>query len=328
MRRHFLVLLLALPGCTRPSPSAPTVEAAPRFDATGALVAPADYRSWPYLTTGFAMAYGPAALASSAGGVQVLDNVFVDPDSYDAFRASGHWPEGTMFALEIRTAEETGSIVQHGDFQTDLVGFEATVKDSARFPTGWGYFAFPTDGAAPQGSVHETPGAGVCHTCHVANGAVDSTFTQFYPTMFAIARAKATVRADFVGLPASGSDLGVAIAHGGWDAAAHLLDDVATAWPNATVIREGGLNAIAYRLLGTGQVRDAIAAFAYVAARYPSSANAWDSLSEAYEQTGDSARARDAVVHGLDALAADTTMSEDRRAALRASLEARAARLQ
>jgi hypothetical protein len=119
---------------------------APRFDPDGALAPPVDYRSWVFLTSGFSMSYGPAAQAAAEGGVDLFDNVFVTPVAYRGFAATGVWPEGTMFVLEIRTAEVTGSIVTHGRYQTDLVAIEAAVKDTARFPDGWGYFP---PGASP-----------------------------------------------------------------------------------------------------------------------------------------------------------------------------------
>ena len=55
-----------------------------------------------------------------------------------------------MFVLEVRTAEETGSIVTRGRFQTELVAVEAAVKDSRRWPGGWAYFDFHIDGRGPR----------------------------------------------------------------------------------------------------------------------------------------------------------------------------------
>jgi len=32
-----------------------------------------------------------------------------------------------------------------------------------------------------------------CYSCHQANGAVDTTFVQFYPTLLSVARTKKTL---------------------------------------------------------------------------------------------------------------------------------------
>jgi len=40
------------------------------------------------------------------------------------------------------------------------------------------------------------PATADCYACHKEHGAVDTTFTQFYPTAKAIAVAKGTFRAD------------------------------------------------------------------------------------------------------------------------------------
>jgi hypothetical protein len=64
----------------------------------------------------------------------------------------------------------------------DLMGVEAHVRDEARFKGGWGFFRF--DGTAP---AKQIPYEAQCYACHLAHGAVDMTFTQFYPTAKPIA---------------------------------------------------------------------------------------------------------------------------------------------
>jgi hypothetical protein len=302
-------------------------EPGPRFDAAGALEAPTDYRSWVFLTSGFAMSYGPAAQAALAGGVDVLDNVYVTPAAYRTFRATGTWPEATMFVLEIRTAEETGSIVTRGRYQTELVGIEAAVKDTARFGgSGWAYFDFASDAHGPTAPATPLPATASCQACHEKHGAVEQTFTQFYPTLFPVARAKGTVRPDFVGIPPTPTELAAHIAADGWDAGRRRLDDIAARWPAATVLREPSLNRAAYRL-HEQKLPAAIGLFEDITRRFPASANTWDSLSEAYEASAMTAEARAATERGLAALTADTAMPAPRRAAIEASLRQRQQRL-
>jgi hypothetical protein len=325
---------LALGSCTASPAAAPAASTAaptddepgPRFDAAGALQPPTDYRSWVFLTSGFAMSYGPVAQAALAGGVDVLDNVYVTPAAYRAFRTSGRWPEATMFVLEIRTAEETGSIVTRGRYQTELVGIEAAVKDTARFGGGgWAYFDFAIDGEGPIAPATALPATASCQACHAKNAAVEQTFTQFYPTLLPVAEARGTVRPDFVGIPPSAGELVARLARDGWGTG-QALADIAARWPGATVLRESSLNRVAYRLHDQKHPA-AIAVFEDVARRFPASANAWDSLSEAYEGAAMIDAARGAVTRGLAALAADRAMPAPRRTALEASLRQRQQRL-
>jgi hypothetical protein len=310
---RLLPVLIATYGCGVAPVSHPeVVVATAQFDASGHLQPPVDYRHWAYLTSGLGMTYGPLAATS---GPPNFDSVFVDPGSYDQFVATGTWREGTVFALEVRTSEHTGSIVKHGDFQTDLVGIEVEVKDAKRFANGWGFFAFDAALATPATVL---PTTAACYACHRTNAAVENTFTQFYPTLFAVAKAKHTVRADFVGIPPSGDDLYAAVlAHADTHA---LLDHTSATWPEAGLLREATLNAVAYRLLAGHHGAEAIALFREITQRFPSSANAWDSLGEALEAAHDLAAARDATARGLAVVTND-------QAALAASLHARASRL-
>src|SRR3546814_19288352 len=96
--------------------------------------------------------------------------------------------------MEIRGAGSKASINKRGKFQTtEVMGFEAHVKDAARFEGGWAFFGLNAD----------NPGAEITHTaacygCHVQHGAVDNTFVQFYPTLLPLATAKGTLSAGYV----------------------------------------------------------------------------------------------------------------------------------
>jgi len=136
------------------------------------------------------MTYGPAAQP----GIPSFDNVFVSREAYKSFLETGRWPDKTMFILEIRAALSKGSINQGGNFQGKVVAIEAAVKDEARFPDKWGYFQF--ERAANTAKV--LPKSASCYACHNTNGAVENTFTQFYPTALEVAMAKGTVRQSYL----------------------------------------------------------------------------------------------------------------------------------
>ncbi len=159
----------------------------PHYTAAGGLVLPVDYREWVFLSSGLDMSYTeqPAMPGASA-----FDNVFVDPAAWAAFQRSGHWPDKTVFVMENRAANSKGSINKRGHYQTtELLGLEFHVRDESRFNGGWAFFA--SDGAAPATLV---PAVAPCYECHLAHGAVDTTFTQFYPTAKILALKAHTYR--------------------------------------------------------------------------------------------------------------------------------------
>jgi hypothetical protein len=169
---------------------------APAYAADGRLVRPLDYRSWVFVSSGLGMTYGPSQPA--AGRPPLFDNVFVTRDAYAEFMRSGTWPDKTMFVLEGRRAEANVSINNGGHTQGPIAFLEASVKDTARFAAtgGWGYFSFDgRDGLVA--SAAALPATASCYACHAANTAVDNTFVQFYPDLFAIAKAKGTVKGTY-----------------------------------------------------------------------------------------------------------------------------------
>jgi hypothetical protein len=157
----------------------------PAYNDKGEILPPANYREWVYMSSGLDMSYNPTAMAM---GGSVFDNVFVDPASWRAFKATGHWPDKTRFVLEVRAAQSKGSINQHGHYQAGaVVGAEMHVRDDARFKGGWAFFSL--NGDKPGRLI---PATADCYACHLAHGAVDTTFTQFYPTARPIAEKAGT----------------------------------------------------------------------------------------------------------------------------------------
>jgi hypothetical protein len=160
----------------------------PRYTADGQLMRPDNYREWIYLSSGLGMTYGPAASANPAN--PLFDNVFVTPAAYKSFQTTGTWPDKTMFVLEIRSAATKDSINNGGHFQDQVTAVEVEVKDEKRFPNKWAFFGF----GASATSARPLPDNAGCQACHSANGAVDNTFVQFYPTLAPIAKSKGTFK--------------------------------------------------------------------------------------------------------------------------------------
>ncbi len=162
----------------------------PEFTQGGELKLPQGYREWVYLTSGFDMSYDPAM---QMGGQHIFDNVFVNPEAYRAFVNTGTWPDKTILVLEQRAARGKGSINQSGHFQADFAGLELHVKDEARFPGKWAFFAFGSEKPAKA-----IPASADCYSCHAQHAAVDTTFVQFYPTLLPIAKEKRTLSASYL----------------------------------------------------------------------------------------------------------------------------------
>jgi hypothetical protein len=168
--------------------SAPKVSS--EYNSTGQMKLPAQYREWIYLTTGFDMSYNPQLTAS---GHSMFDSVFVNPEAYKKFLETGTWPDKTVLVLEARMAEGKGSINQKGHYQGEVMAREVHVKDEARFPGKWAFFAF---GDEDTGTL--VPTSADCYSCHAAHAAVDTTFVQFYPTLMGVAKAKGTLSPAYV----------------------------------------------------------------------------------------------------------------------------------
>jgi hypothetical protein len=163
---------------------------APRYTADGRLIFPEHYREWVYLSTGIDMNYRPDA----GTGHSQFDNVFVNPEAYKAFQATGTWPDKTMLMLEVRGAASKSAINKAGHYQTtELMGREVHVKDEARFDGKWAFFDFDTDEPSKMYMKEMT-----CYSCHEQHAAADTTFVQFYPTLIEIAKKKGTLNPSYV----------------------------------------------------------------------------------------------------------------------------------
>lgn len=144
----------------------------PAYTSDGKLMLPANYRDWIFLTSGFGMNY-----ANGTGRNPMFTNVFVSPEAYQGFKATGRWPDKSMFVVEIYSPASHGSINKGGHYQDSYHGLDVEVKDASR-PGEWSYYNF-NPGVTEAGAL----GGGACNKCHNENAAVEHTFVQFYPTL-------------------------------------------------------------------------------------------------------------------------------------------------
>jgi len=154
-----------------------------QYSKEGNLLMP-DYREWVFLSSGLGMTYPNERPPTNP----FFDNVFVDSAAYKAFLKSGAWPDKTVLVVELRNSETKVSINKDGRVQTNVAGTEAHVKDASR--GGWAFYGFPK--GATEGNL--IPKTENCYSCHQQNGAVDTTFVQFYPTLIETAKSKGTFK--------------------------------------------------------------------------------------------------------------------------------------
>ena len=156
---------------------------AQQYTKENELVLPPDYREWIFLSSGIGMTYSGNASQNPA-----FENVFVNPEAYRQFLKTGTWPDHTVMLLEIRLSESRVSINKDGRVQTNVRAIEAHVKDSSR--GGWAFYGFQN--GADKGKLF--PKTADCYSCHQQNGATDSTFVQFYPTLIETSKNKGTYK--------------------------------------------------------------------------------------------------------------------------------------
>ena len=97
--------------------------------------------------------------------------------------------------------------------------------------------------------------------------------------------------------------------------------------PDAALFREASINALAYELLRGSRAADALSLFRVNVELYPRSANAHDSLAEAYESAGDSANGLVMARKALELLPNDATLTAGAKDNLRSINEQRVRRL-
>ena len=100
-----------------------------------------------------------------------------------------------------------------------------------------------------------------------------------------------------------------------------IWDEARRRDPKATLFPEAIANVIGYEHLQSGNVSQAIAVFSLNTSAFPASANAYDSLADAYVAAGKKDLARVNAQKALALLPSDTTVPADFRERIRESAE-------
>jgi dienelactone hydrolase len=105
------------------------------------------------------------------------------------------------------------------------------------------------------------------------------------------------------------------------DTAVAIYEKFSSQQPDLVVFPEAQMNMMGYRYLQRGMVHEAIMIMKMNAEAHPTSANCWDSLTEAYIAGGDNDHALECVNMVLQVLPEDVNISEDFRQTLQANAE-------
>jgi hypothetical protein len=150
------------------------------FNSDGELVRPTDYRSWVYVGTPLT----PNELNGGNAPFPEFHNVYIDPSSFEHYRDTGEFPDGTVLIKELVSVGSKQAVSGKGYFMGDFLGLEATIKSKDRFPDEpghWAYYSFGHEYPLAK-SAKEFPAA-ACNACHAASAADDFVFTQYYPVL-------------------------------------------------------------------------------------------------------------------------------------------------
>jgi cytochrome P460 len=167
----------------------------PEYDAAGDLLLPKNFHEWVYVgspLTPIALNGGkkcPEPKSSSddpCTGFPEYHNVYIEPGSYEIYKQTKQFPEGTILFKELQLTlgpaeNPDGSQTEpsgRGYFPGAFNGADVTVKDTKRFAAlgGWGYFNFHHhEPKAPTAKVTDCG-----HSCHLGGAKKDEVWTQFY----------------------------------------------------------------------------------------------------------------------------------------------------
>ena len=133
----------------------------------------------------------PNALNGGMAGFPEFHNVYIEPGSYEIYKKTYTFPEGTILFKELQLTlpppeNADGSRTEpsgRGYFPGPWNGADVTVKDTKRYADtgGWGYYNF--NHHEPKAPTAKLKAKSECAFCHIASAKKDDVWTQFYPLL-------------------------------------------------------------------------------------------------------------------------------------------------
>jgi len=163
-----------------------------KYTESGDLILPENFHEWVYVGSPLT----PNALNGGQANFPEFHNVYIEPCSYEVYKKTNVFPEGTIFFKELQLVLPTSSTSLgefpdgstnepsgRGYFPGKWNGADVTVKDTERYADsgGWGYFNF--NHHEPKAATASVLPAEECAFCHIASAKKDDVWTQFYPLL-------------------------------------------------------------------------------------------------------------------------------------------------
>ncbi len=158
----------------------------PEYTSSGELILPKNFHEWVYVGSPLT----PNALNGGMANFPEFHNVYIEPCSYEKYKQTNVFPEGTIFFKELQLTlpgqNPDGSRTEpsgRGYFPGPLNGADSTVKDTKRYAAtgGWGYYNF--NHHEPKAPTAKLKDKTECAFCHQASAKKDEVWTQFYPLL-------------------------------------------------------------------------------------------------------------------------------------------------
>ena len=153
----------------------------PYVDADGTISMPSDFREWAYLGT------WSIAGDEEEGGAADFHVVYTQPETIEAFRRTGEFPDGAVLVKELFEADSGDLTTGRVSWAHQVTGWFIMIKDrQGRFPgngiwgDGWGWALFQADD--PATTVTEDYKA-ECLDCHVPAENDDWVYLRGYPVL-------------------------------------------------------------------------------------------------------------------------------------------------
>lgn len=153
-----------------------------RFNSDDQLIRPTGYREWVFIGAPLT----PNELNNGKAAFPEFHNVYIDPVSWEHWKQTGEFREGTVIIKELVSVGSKKSSSGNGYFMGKYIGLEAVVKDSSRFPASdnhWGFFRFTSEDHKSLLRASSVMKSESCAACHTSNAKQDAIFTQHYPVL-------------------------------------------------------------------------------------------------------------------------------------------------
>jgi hypothetical protein len=150
-------------------------------DANGNLRVPENYRTRYQPLGSWAIA------ADSGRSSKEMHEVYASPGAIDAYRESGHFPDGTVLVKEVFGTSTTGMTTGTVSHASTLKGWFVMVRDSKNtrrgntlWGDGWGWSWFDADKPLKTTSTNYKTD---CQGCHVPAQSTNWIYVDGYPVL-------------------------------------------------------------------------------------------------------------------------------------------------